>query len=334
MRKACILFFALLISVTLLAQSSLYIAPGATVYITAGATVAADGLVLTPTAGFALTGTGQLTRQTSLIHTSHNPHILRVYNFTNTTAPFSGTISVYYHDGELNGLDENALTLNVHNGTSWNAYNTSVTRDATGNVVTTTALSAVVVNELTLASESLPLPLRWLKVEAVRRGDLVHINWRTANETNCELYHVQRSTNGRDWQETGSAVAARNEAGPNDYQLTDMAVPASLVYYRIRQKDRDGRITYSIIVLVSSDQQQAVLLYPNPVADELSIVAKGGLQLVSAQVYNAAGMLVGAENINHTILHTLPVNRLAAGVYTVHIRLSDGTFITRSFIKQ
>jgi hypothetical protein len=327
-------FLVVFSSIRVRAQNSLYISPGANIYVTAGTTLAADNLVFTPSSDFTLTGLNGVTRSTTLFHTNGNPYIQRVYRFANTVSPFSGTLTMYYQDGELNGLAENELTLNVHNGTSWNAFATNVTRNGIVNFVTTTALTNISFNELTLASETMPLPMRWLKVEAIRRNNLAHISWRTANETNCDYYQVEKSFNGRDWANTGSAIAARNEAGPNDYQLTDAAQPASLVYYRIAQTDKDGKTRYSIIVVISSDHTEGILLYPNPAGNEVNILAKGGLQLRSVQVYNAAGMLVAAENITNTILYTLNASRFAGGNYTVLIRLANGTVVTRSFIKQ
>jgi type IX secretion system substrate protein len=315
------------------AQNSLYISSGAAVYISAGASLTTDGLVITPSSDFAITGLNDLTRNTTLFHTSANPHIQRVYRFANTLSPFSGTLTIYYRDVELNGLVENELTLNVHNGTSWSAFATNITRNGSANFVTTSALTNISLNELTLASETLPLPMHWLKVEATRRNNLTYVSWRTADETNCESYQVQKSFNGRDWKNAGSAVAARNEAGPNDYQFTDAAERASLTYYRIVQTNRDGKIEYSIIVVIRSDNTEGILLYPNPAGDQVNILAEGRLQLRSIQIYNAAGMLIAAENITNTIVYTLNTNRFPGGNYTVLIRLTNGTVVTRSFIK-
>jgi hypothetical protein len=130
-----------------------YIASGSNLYIGSGATVSLDSLVLKPSAGFNLTGLRREYRNTAVVHALSRTYIKRVYHFSTTTPAFSGALSVYYKDGELNGIAEPALTLNVHNGTSWNTYTSGVLRNGTTNVVTTT-LASVALNELTLASNT------------------------------------------------------------------------------------------------------------------------------------------------------------------------------------
>jgi len=133
------------------------ISSGSNLFIGAGATVSLDSLVLRPTTNFNLTGLRREYRNTAVVHTLSRPYIKRVYHFSTTTPVYSGAISIYYRDAELNTIAESALTLNVHNGSTWNVYSTGVTRNSTANVVTTTGLSSVPLNELTLASNAAAL---------------------------------------------------------------------------------------------------------------------------------------------------------------------------------
>jgi hypothetical protein len=80
-----------------------------------------------------------------------------VYQFCNTSNPFSGKIQINYRDGsELRNIPENALNLNIHNGTAWKAYKPA-NRDATNNFVLTSGLSCVRLNELTLTDCPAPV---------------------------------------------------------------------------------------------------------------------------------------------------------------------------------
>jgi hypothetical protein len=251
----------------------------------------------------------------------------------NTLPPFTGNLSFYYRDGELNGIDEGQLTLNVHNGTSWNAYINNVIRNAANNVVTTT-LTGVALNELTLASLQSPLPMVWLDVAAQRRNSVIQISWQTAEESNCAGYQVEKSANGVNWSKLGPVVNAYNTPGSNQYNQTDATLPTAISFYRVRQTDLDGKYGYSKMVSVKSDQSNGVWLYPIPTNNVLTIVAGGNQALKSVTIYNTAGALVAAVQPKNTATHTMDVHHLASGNYTTVIVLADNSTITRNFIKQ
>ena len=334
MQKILLLILFLPATYLLPAQNSLYLSPGANLFISPGTPLSVDSLVLTPSAGYNITGANGVLRAATTIHAASHSYIQRVYRWNATLPPFTGNLSFYYKDGELNGISENALTLNVHNGTSWNAYINNVVRDINNNFVTTPLLG-VSLNELTLASASGALPMNWLGVEAIKQNGLVSVSWRTANEISCAGYQVEKSSNGLDWSGMGSAVAAYNTPGPNYYTLTDAVLPAPISYYRIRQTDLDAKYSYSIIVSVKGDRTGSTLMmYPIPAGEVLNIVAGSGLLLKSVMVYSATGSLVAAERPAGASLLTMDVHRLAAGNYTAVIVLSDNATITRSFIKQ
>ena len=150
-----LLFLILMQSVSI--SQGVSISSGSNLFVGAGATVSLDSLVLRPTTNFNVTGLRREYRNTAVVHTLSRPYIKRVYHFSTTTPVYSGAISIYYRDAELNSIAESALTLNVHNGTTWNVYTGGVTRNSTANVVTTTGLSSVPLNELTLASNAAAL---------------------------------------------------------------------------------------------------------------------------------------------------------------------------------
>lgn len=324
----------LLLPAAVSAQSSLYLSPGAAFYIGGGTPVAIDSLVLTPSLNYTITGVNGLQRSATPLHNGSNPHINRVYYWNNTLAPFTGDVSIYYRDAELNGIGENLLALNVYNGSGWNAYITNVIRNSTGNFVTTT-LSGIALNELTLGTAaSGPLPMVWLDVFAQRRNGLIQISWQTADEDNCDNYQVEKSGNGTNWSSLGNTIKANNTTGPNNYSLNDNNLPAAISFYRVRQNDLDGKYTYSKTVAIKTDQPGGVWLYPIPANNVLTVAAGGNLQLRSVNIYNMAGSLVAFAQPQRTASHTINVQQLAAGTYSAVIVLSDGTATTRTFIKR
>jgi hypothetical protein len=333
MHKFSFLIMFLLLTGLLRAQNSLYLSTNASLYIGAGTSLAVDSLVLTPSSAYTITGANSMQRSATVQHVVSSPYIKRVYQWMNTLPPFTGNLSFYYLDGELNGIDEGQVTLNVHNGTSWSAYINNVIRNPTNNVVTTT-LAGVALNELTLASLQSPLPMVWLDVAAQRRNSVIQISWQTAEEINGNGYQVEKSTNGIDWSKLGPVINAYNTPGPNHYNQTDPTLPTAISFYRVRQTDLDGKHSYSKMVSVKSDQSNGIWLYPIPTNHVLTIVAGGSLALKSVTIYNTAGALVAAVQPKNTASHTMDVHHLASGNYTAVIVLSDNSTITKNFIKQ
>jgi hypothetical protein len=164
--KKCILLlgFVALLEGSAPAQG-VSIKSGTNLFIGAGGTVSLDSLVLRPTSNFNITGTNSETRGTTVVHALSKPYIKRVYRFGSTTLAFMGAITIYYRDAELNAISESVLTLNIHNGSSWNAYTGGVTRNSTSNYVATTGLSGIALNELTLASNTAPLTMNAAAVQ-------------------------------------------------------------------------------------------------------------------------------------------------------------------------
>jgi ubiquitin len=116
--------------------------------VKAGTEIAADGLDLTPSEDFSLDTS--LSRSTTVSNATSVPQIDRSYQFSPTTAAYSGTIKLNYQDSELKGLTESNLKLLYHDGTQWASDNSSTNND-TDNFVSAT-FSAKTLNELSLGN--------------------------------------------------------------------------------------------------------------------------------------------------------------------------------------
>lgn len=304
---------------------------GASISLDAGTVLHADNLVLQPSASFSLTGPNTLSRNATVTNSTANPYISRVYRLTNTVSSFNGTITIYYDDAELNNIVESELTLNVHNGTNWTAYNTGITRDGTLNFVTTTGITGASLNELTLAGQFKALPLLWLGIEAVQAGDNNLITWRTADEVNVKHFQLQKSPDGVTWTNEGNTLPAANTSGTHSYSYTDHSRYTPITYYRVRQDDVDGRSSYSPIVSVKLSTQHSLLLMPNPATSQLQI--KSTVHPITAVViYNAAGSTVYVSDRIQQNSMTIPVANWPAGYYSVQLTI-NGRRVVSGFIK-
>src|SRR5688500_470405 len=135
------------------AQGRLHVADGSSLLISSGSSLSVDRLVLTPSSDFTISGVNNVLKSASASNANPTSYINRVYQFSTALSSFSGGIAIHYDDADLNSLSENSLLLNIHDGNSWNLFHTNVTRNPSNNVVTTTGLSEIDLNEITLASE-------------------------------------------------------------------------------------------------------------------------------------------------------------------------------------
>ncbi len=98
----------------------------------------------------------------------------------------------------------------------------------------------------------------------------VQLTWKTASELNNKQYIIQRSSNGRNFTDIGTA-AAKSGSGEKAYQLTDAAPILGSNYYKLLQVDVDGKITELGIRLVKTGGQTTFSIYPNPTANTILI---------------------------------------------------------------
>jgi hypothetical protein len=129
--------------------------PGTDLTVLENTLFTVDSLTFSPTQAFVISNTS-LFKSSTLLHPSFNPNIAQVYQFTNSPTPFSGSMIFRYSDAHLNGIDENNLTLNIHNSVFWSAHDPA-SRNTSVNTVLTTGLSTIRLNEITLGDLENPL---------------------------------------------------------------------------------------------------------------------------------------------------------------------------------
>jgi hypothetical protein len=122
------------------------VVPGSTIDIVAGSVLSVDGLEVIPTTNFSLNAS--ITKSTTLNNSATFPYIPRVYQFSQTTNPFNGSLKINYLDNELLGLGftESTLKILYHNG-AW-AINNSSSNDAINKSTTSGPLSGITLNEV------------------------------------------------------------------------------------------------------------------------------------------------------------------------------------------
>ncbi len=130
------------------------------------------------------------------------------------------------------------------------------------------------------------------------------------------------------------------------YRFTDEAAEVGKInYYRLRQEDFDGKITYSKVLSVALNTAFKIKVYPSVVrnGDILTIEAVGSSdKTVQVDIVNMAGQVVkmdknaaytdGTSRENREGVQ-FPISNLLAGRYIVKVRNSEkqtyGSFVVQ-----
>lgn len=154
----------------------------------------------------------------------------------------------------------------------------------------------------------LPVELTSFSARPAERG--VQLNWRTASERNAEKFVVEASRDER-FEAVGEVAAAGNSTSPRDYAFRHQPAQEGTWHYRLRQRDFDGRETYSAVrtvVVGRAAQTGPLTLLPNPAHDWVQVLGATG----PVELLDATGR-VRRESVSGT----LSVAGLPAGMYLV-----------------
>jgi len=173
-----------------------------------------------------------------------------------------------------------------------------------------------------------PLPVELTKFAAQRQSAGVALQWATASEKNSAYFDVQRSTTGAEFATVARVLAQGNSAQPTAYTSFDDKAPAAALYYRLRQVDTDGTVSYSPVLRVSGSKAE-LAFFPNPAHSTLSVISQ---DVATYRVLNQLGqvLLQGRLEAGNS---TVDVARLAAGLYHLEVQTASGRTV-HNFTKE
>ncbi|MDA3615733.1 T9SS type A sorting domain-containing protein [Polluticaenibacter yanchengensis] len=176
------------------------------------------------------------------------------------------------------------------------------------------------------------LPVNFMSFYALKASGASKLVWDVENDINNQYFEIERSEDGRNYSKIGSVNAKANGKSSNSYEFLDNGFQnanAASVYYRIKQVDKDGAVTYSVIRTLKIDKNALLNLFPNPVKSvtKLSFDSKTEYK-ASILVRDISGKIV----LNKAVLVNKGVNNfdinlqnVAAGEYNVTLLSPAGS---------
>lgn len=174
------------------------------------------------------------------------------------------TLELKYLDTELQGYQEDKLSMYRFTGSDWDPYFPDEV-DIVQNWVRRDSIPQFSV--WTLGQFDLPLPLELQSFLARRQSETsILLSWSIEQESGVAYYEIQKSLNGIQFESLLQLPpVSRLEANrrTSTYTYEDQPEPDA-VYYRIKILKDDGEINYSPVRFVPPFGREHFIVYPNP----------------------------------------------------------------------
>jgi hypothetical protein len=185
------------------------------VSISPSSSITLDGLEITPSDTYIISGDNAVSRSASAITVGDNSSVSRVYSTTALLSGFIGTLSFSYLEGELNGIEEINLVLELQaEDDSWTSYSGTVNQ--TNNVVSYTFTDAVSFKAVTASAAGATLTIEdlspdddsiyvypnptanriYIQAESITKAELFDLVGRKVMETNQDQIDLGNISSG------------------------------------------------------------------------------------------------------------------------------------------
>ena len=156
--KTYLLSFVGLIFCPFLFSQILTVNTGASVSVASGSSINLDGLEIAPADTYVISGANYVSRSITAATAGGNNSVLRVYSTSALLSGFTGTLTFYYLDEELNGINEGDLVMELQaDDDSWTTY--VGTLDPANNTVSYTFTEAVSFKAVTASASGASLTI-------------------------------------------------------------------------------------------------------------------------------------------------------------------------------
>ncbi len=185
------------------------------------------------------------------------------------------------------------------------------------------------VDDVTLSGTS-PLPVNLVSFTGKSGNNAVKLNWVTAWEKENQGFDIQKGINAESFESVGFVAGNSNTESQSVYAFTDADVlPETIYYYRLKQKDLDGRFEFSKIIAVrasAGEQKGGLAVFPNPNNGHFSLSTTDS-KAVNVRLFTVSGTevpIAASQTDNSTTLSITAKNAPSPGLYFLNVNAVDG----------
>ncbi|HOZ69578.1 MAG TPA: kelch repeat-containing protein [Chitinophagaceae bacterium] len=182
-----------------------------------------------------------------------------------------------------------------------------------------------------ISSYNVVLPIRLIQFSGILKNNISYITWITEQESGFSHFNVQRSFDGVQFSTIGETEAtggiSRTIYNYNDASLKHRI--ETKVYYRLQLNDKDGKYSFSKVIMFDLGQKAGSLrLFPNPavnaVTASISLEKSGNATIL---ITDMKGTIVKKNNQSLTAGNTslaIDCSGYASGTYLLTVLTADG----------
>ncbi len=104
------------------------------------------------------------------------------------------------------------------------------------------------------------LPIELTKFNAALENKSVNVSWATTSEQKNDFFTIERSENAINWEIISLVSGMGNTYSTTNYSIFDSSPLQGLSYYRLKQTDKNSKYSYSSIVLVNINNEEALVI--------------------------------------------------------------------------
>ncbi|MFA6059913.1 MAG: T9SS type A sorting domain-containing protein [Taibaiella sp.] len=200
--------------------------------------------------------------------------------------------------------------------------------------ITTAGTPSNLRGDLASAITNIPFPVKLMSFTGRNNGTTNELNWITATEQNNKGFSIERSEDLKSWHAIGSQLSKAKNGNSSEklsYSFADNAPKAGVEYYRLKQTDRDGKVTYSTYISVNSNAGVTVKVYPNPTTETINI--SGVTQGDIIRVADITGKVVLEQKAENN-LATISLGSLSPNMYFIQVVNNGNIVHTQKVIKK
>ena len=227
--------------------------------------------------------------------------------------------------------DLSSLRVVHFNGTNWDeSGGTGGTGSSTAGTISWPGATTFSPFTIGTTSTLNTLPVALTEFSASRCGNSICLYWKTVSEDNNDHFEIERSTDGRQFNSIGSVNGNGTTGDPHNYTSRDDQPLDGKNYYRIKQVNMDGKLSYSSVIRINNGPVSSfsASITPNPAGSVMNLVIEGVKEKESLlfEVMNTSGMIVYRESISAggtTLVKNLRRPAISAGLYFYKITRSS-----------
>jgi hypothetical protein len=169
------------------------------------------------------------------------------------------------------------------------------------------------------------------------------LTWNTSSEQNNHGFEIERSANGQQFNKVGYVASKALNGNSNatlSYNFEDVNPIPGVNFYRLKQKDTDGRFAYSNVIVLNTNNVDVLTIghvYPNPANMGVvrMVVVSPEAQEVNFRISDVSGRILNQRDVQlNQGINNLEWNVRGFGAGSYFIQAVGTGIKPQKFIKQ